>query len=161
MRDTMLTANEHNPSLPRNAEVFLLDLKEFEHYWPDINESLDASPEIWNKWFTKDAIFDRIMKETIQVWMVCEKDGPIHAMFMTQVLIADIGRILQVFWMRGRLPDGAVKCISLALDGFGSHHGCVRLAVVGRKGWERMLRNFGAEVEAVALSRPIRTVARN
>lgn len=157
----MRTSGASGQSSSPEAEIFLLDLKKVEHYWKDIEASLDAQPELWDKWFTKESLFERIQTEIIQVWTVCEKDGPIMAVFFTQILIADIGKILQVFWMRGTMPDGAVKCISLALDRFGQHHGCVRLAVIGRKGWERMLRNFGGVVDSISMSRPIEKMTRN
>lgn len=160
MLTSMEFGKDSDAPLP-TANIYLLDPKQVEHYWKDILESLDAAPDLWDKWFTRDSITERILSNFIQVWVVCEPAGPIRALFLTQVLCADIGDVLQVFWMRGALPAGAVKCISLALDRFGAHRGCVRLSVVGRKGWERVLKDFGAEVESIALSRPIEKMTRN
>lgn len=143
------------------AEVFLLDKSQCEHYWKDISASLDEEPELWNKWFTKAGILGKILDESMQAWVICEKDGPIQAIFLTQMLVSELGKVLQVFWLRGELPEGALKCISLTLDTFGSHHGCYRLYVVGRRGWERRLEGLGAEFESITLSRPIRNVTRN
>lgn len=143
------------------AEVFLLDKAQCEHYWSDISDSLDAEPELWNKWFTKAGILKRIREETMQAWVICEVGGPIRAVFLSQILISELGKVLQVFWIRGELPEGALKCISLTLDSFGTHHGCYRLYVNGRRGWERHLAGLGAEFESITLSRPIQPVTRN
>lgn len=144
-----------------DSEIFLLDEKQFEHYEKSIEAMLDEEPELWNKWFTKEGILERIRDKTIQPWVVTEVGGPIRAVFFTQILVGEIGKVLQVFWMKGSLPKGALKCISLALDRFGSHHGCFRLNVNGRRGWERALHELGAEFECITLSRPINSLARN
>jgi hypothetical protein len=143
------------------SEVFLLNRSQCEHYWTNINQVLDEEPELWNKWFTKEGILRRIQEESIHAWVVCEKDGPIKAMFFSQILVSELGKVLQVFWLKGELPEGALKCISLTLDRFGSYHGCYRLYVMGRRGWERRLAGLGAEFESVTLSRPILNVTRN
>lgn len=144
-----------------NAEVFMLDEARFEHYWPNITESLEAQPDLWNKWYTVESIRDRIMNNHMQAWVVCEKDGPIRAVFLTQILICEVGNILQLFWLRGNLPEGALKCISVALDRFGFHNGCCRLTLFGRRGWERRLAGLGAKFEGITLSRPIHQPTRN
>jgi hypothetical protein len=143
------------------SEVFLLDKSQCEHYWMEIEKALDDEPELWDKWFTKKGIKQRILEETMQAWVICEKDGPVTAVFLSQLLIGELGKVLHVFWLKGELPEGALKCISLTLDRFGSYHGCYRLYVNGRKGWERRLAGLGAEFESVSLSRPINSVTRN
>lgn len=143
------------------SEVFLLDHQQCEHYWGNITELLDDEPDLWDKWFTKEGILERIREQTIQAWVVTEKEGPIRACFLSQILVSDLGKVLQVFWLKGELPEGALKCISSALDLFGSHHECYRLYVMGRKGWERKLQGLGAQFESITLSRPIHNVTRN
>jgi hypothetical protein len=144
-----------------SSEVYLLNQQQCEEYWQTIDEMLDDEPELWNKWFSKEGILGRIRNQTIQAWVVNEKEGAIRACFLTQILVSELGKVLQVFWLKGELPDGALKCISLALDRFGTYHECYRLYVVGRKGWERRLQGLGAKLESITLSRPIEAITRN
>ena len=130
--------------VPHGLEIYLLNREQVEHYWPRIQAELEAQPELWNKWFTLEALDEMIINETVQVWVVSNKEEKITAIFMTQMICAPAGKVLQVFWMRGSLPDGALKRISLTLDHFGNHHGCFLLSVIGRRGWERKLRKIGA-----------------
>jgi hypothetical protein len=162
----MLTSLEHGRSSSRkgeskSAEVFLLSRGQIEHYWPQIEGELDAAPELWQSWFSKEGLFARMLDKMIQVWTVCEAEGPICAVFLTQILVTDTGKVLYVFWMRGHLLDGALKCISLSLDRFAAHYECSRITIMGRKGWERKLQGLGMTFEGVLLSRPVYPTARN
>src|SRR5262245_44143129 len=149
------------PRALSNSSVYLLNNEQLDHYWPRIEAELEAQPELWNKWFTIEALFEMAMAGNIQVWVVSNSEEKITAVFMSQILCVPAGKVLQVFWMRGTLPDGALKRISLTLDHFGNHHKCFLLSVVGRKGWERRLRDLGASLESVILSRPILYMTRN
>jgi hypothetical protein len=144
-----------------NSEVYLLDNAQCEEHWDKIEQALIEEPELWDKWFTKEGILARIRDTTLQAWVVCEKDEGVAAVFLTQILVSELGKVLNVFWLKGELPEGALKCISLALDTFGEYHGCYRLYVNGRKGWERKLKGLGANFESLALSRPIHRVRSN
>src|SRR5262245_50713612 len=84
--------------------VYLLNRQQVEHYWPQIESELTAEPELWNNWWTLEALFEGVMEETIQVWVV-NWDDCIRAVFMTQILCAPVGRILQIFWLRGKLTN--------------------------------------------------------
>jgi len=161
MEHIPITQGAPPPSPPLNEPaIYLLDRKQVEHYWPRIEAELEAEPELWNNWWTLEAIFEGVINEVIQVWVVSSKEK-IQAIFMSNIVCAPAGRILQVFWMRGHLPPGAVNQISLSLDHFGQHHNCFRLSVIGRRGWERILRHVGARFEGISLTRPLTHMARN
>lgn len=153
----MLTLMEcgRNSSPKMDTEVFVLNATQLEHYWPRIEAELDAEPDLWSNWFSKEGAFARLLGGTLQAWTVCETDGPIHALFFTQMSMGEEGTTLQVLWMRGELPEGALKSISLALDVYGYAHGCKRIAVLGRPGWARVLRDLGGKVDYVQVSRLI------
>lgn len=148
------------PAPKMGVEIYLLDRKQVEHYWPRIEAELEAEPDLWSGWWTLDAIMEGVMNEVIQTWVVSFEEK-IRSVFMTHILCAPAGRILQVFWIRGSLPDGALKRMLLALDHFGQHHNCLRISVVGRRGWERRLRDLGAVYDGTCLTRPIVKMARN
>ena len=155
-----ITHGAPSPSTALSPSIYLLNQEQVQHYWPRIEAELEAEPELWNGWWTTESLFDGSVTGVIQVWVVSHNEK-ITAVFMSHILVAPAGKILQVFWMRGRLPEGALGQISLALDHFGQFHGCFRLTVHGRKGWERLLRHLNARFEGISLTRPITRMARN
>ena len=160
----MLIAIEHGLPLTERTEasdVYKLDVGKVEYYWPHIERELDEEPELWEHWYTKAGIFERLFTEHMQAWVVCEKDGPIRALLFTQVLLKETGNVLQCWWARGFLSPGALSNISDAFDRFGAHHDCIKLSVVGRPGWTRALRGLGMKPESVTLSRPIYPTTRH
>ena len=159
--DLPITLGDVPAPKPTCSAIYLLDRKQVEHYWPRIEAELLAEPELWSNWWTLESLFEGIISDVLQVWVVSNSNEKLTAVFMTQILAAPAGKVLQVFWIRGKLPDGALNRISLTLDHFGRHHGCFQLCVTGRKGWERKLRNLGARTDSVCLVRPIHPMVRN
>ena len=159
--DLPITHGDVPAPKPTCSAIYLLDQKQVEHYWPRIEAELLAEPELWSNWWTLEALFAGMLNDTIQVWVISNPDEKLTAIFMTQILTAPAGRVLQVFWMRGKIPDGAINRISLTLDHFGKHHNCFRLCVAGRKGWERLLRPIGAQLDTIILTRPITDMRRH
>ena len=92
-----------------NSEVYLLDDSQCEDHWDKFTEALDEEPEIWNKWFTKEGILARVRNHTMQAWVVCEKDEGVAAIFLSQILVSELGKVLNLFWLKGELPDGALQ----------------------------------------------------
>jgi hypothetical protein len=122
------------------VEVFVLSQAKIDEVWPFLEMELDAEPDLWSAWFTKEGIFLHLTNDMMQLWTVCEKDGPIKGLFLTRMQTTEIEKVLHVFWMRAvGLPKGTFHRISLVLDVWGHAQGCTRIAVLGREGWKRAL----------------------
>ena len=158
MRTSLEAGRSSSPDvLEKSAQIYMLDDKQIEHYWPHIEISLDAAPELWSKWFTKETLLHRAYQGRLQVWVICnEKDGPINTVFFSQVMNTDVINFLHIFWMWGQGSLGALKCAALAVGRFARHTGCEEVLVTGRPGWVRIFKDaFGAEFRSVTVAFPV------
>lgn len=135
--------------------AYLLDEAQIRHYWPKLEECLDAEPELWAKALSKEDIFKRSLHGAIQMWAVCNQDT-IHIAFMTQVIESKVERILQVWWMFGRDLEASLPCLDMVLNDYMNTIEADKLEVVGRKGFEKMLKPWGFRYEYSLYSRPVR-----
>lgn len=140
----------------RSFEVSLMTPDVIDHYWPGVEELLDADPELWNKAYTKADILERIRDTRIQVWAVFN-GRVIRLIFFTQRYVSPNGvATLQIFWMFGNGVRDMLKLLDDVIDSFAAKLQCSRLEVTGRKGWERVLAPLGAEFQYSVWSRPVR-----
>lgn len=131
------------------------------YYWPEIERRLDEDPELWNKVYTKQNMFEKIHNGEIQVWVVFN-GRIIRLMFFTQRYVAPNGiAALQIFWMYGVGVDDILYLLDDVVDRFAATADCQRLEITGRPGWGRKLKPLGAEYQFSVFSRPVRTVKEN
>lgn len=135
----------------------MLNPEQIQYYWPKIQDALDAEPELWQHSFTKDSLLARSLAGKIQVWAV-SSDDLIHLCFMTQVYTMPANNFLQIFWMYGEGLKSTLPMIDVIMDKFAIANNCQMIEVVGRKGFERILKPFGAEFMCSTYSRPVRLV---
>lgn len=85
-------------------------------------------------------VFDRLQKDQMQLWAFINNDL-ITACCITQIENRASGRTCVLYYVAGK--DMAVW---LPLDKFlgewAKGHGCIALECLGRKGWERALKNW-------------------
>lgn len=145
----------------RSLRVSYLTPELFDHYWPELSKVLDLEPELWNKVFTKQNIYDRVHNQEIQVWVVFNGQV-IRLVFFTQRYVAPNGvATLQIFWMYGTGLKEVMYLLEDVVDRFAVALDCQRLEVTGRKGFERLLAPFKPEYQYTVFSRPVRTVREN
>jgi hypothetical protein len=125
-------------------------------YWPQISEALDATRELWEHCHSKDEILERCISENMQVWVVAHGDVNTIA-FITQIFTNRAGKFFEVFWMYGEGMVEALPLLDMALDDFAGKWGCSYIQIVGRKGFERLLRPRGFDFRAATYLRPVRT----
>lgn len=149
------------PLAAREAEIFVLNDRQVEHYWPYIEGLLDADPSLWDKLDTKEAIYEKISEGEYQVWTVCSgRNGAITTVFFTEILVSEVGRSLHLFWASGVGALHSPECVDGAVEVFARHHCCDVLLLTGRKGWERALKPLGWRFESVTLRKPVARVER-
>ena len=145
----------------QSLKVAYLTPEMFDHYWPELSQVLDQEPELWNKYYSKQNIWDRVHNKEIQVWVVFNGQL-IRLVFFTQRYVAPNGiATLQIFWMYGTGLKEAMYMLDGVVDKFASTLDCTRLEVTGRKGFERLLAPLGAEYQYSVFSRPVRSVREN
>lgn len=125
------------------------------HYWPQIENALDATKELWYSAHSKDEILERLISTHMQAWSVAHGDVLTIA-FLTQIVNTRTSRLFQVFWMYGEGMVEALPLLDLALDDFAAQFDCDTIEIVGRKGFDRLLKPRGFEFHSATYHRPVR-----
>lgn len=140
--------------------LFLLGSDEIARAWPRIEMALDVDPSLWNTAWTKDDLLAQVVAGHVQVWVV-ELDGFYTMILMTQIYTNFVSKTLQIFWAYGEDMFRALDLMSDVFDDFGATYGCTKLEIVGRKGFERVLRPFGFEPKFTSYERDIAVKRKN
>jgi hypothetical protein len=134
--------------------VRIMDVNEVTAFWPEIEEALDAQPELWNQYYTKPTLFDAIVHNHVHV-IGAAKSGVVVMIGMCAVTTWPAGKRLRVFFMYGEGLEEAGVLLDHACEHFARITGCRHIDVVGRRGFERFGKQFGYEFVCVHISRPV------
>lgn len=152
------TALGQSSQLERNTAISIerFGRDKIVHYWPQISDALDATKELWHAAYSKDEILERLISTNMQAWSIAHGDVLTIA-FLTQIVNTRTSRLFQVFWMYGEGMIEALPLLDLALDDFAAKFNCDTIEVVGRKGFDRLLKPRGFTFDAATYHRPVRT----
>lgn len=133
----------------------LLEGEHFLKHWPSIRQMMNLIPHTWPD-ITQDSVEHRALGGQLQVWGVGGEDA-INMVLFSQITVYSSGRVLEIFWGAGtgniHLMAGDV--VDYTLDEFAKIQECHRIDIVGREGWERILKPRGFKRTAIVLSRPV------
>lgn len=145
----------------KQASIYLLgNIGEIIHYWPELEQALEQTRELWQDVFTKDSILARALAGKIQIWVV-SRNEKIDLVFMTQAYQTDVAKVLQVFWAFGEGLQEVLELVGLVLDKFAAEIKATKIEAVGRPAFVRLLRRLGADFQYVTCGRDVRPVTRN
>lgn len=88
---------------------------------------------------TVDTLTKRIASGQYQVWIL----NDIEALFLTTIYEQQNGRLVcSLSWAAG---DNAIRpdVVLPAIEAYARDHDCYAVEIMGRKGWERVVRNYG------------------
>lgn len=120
-------------------------------YWPHITREMDRIPQVWDTWWTKEALLQQILCGGMQLWGV----GPpnqLRLIAITQVNTYPANRILQIVLVLGNSLHESAPVLAATLQKFAHLQGCLIGEVVGRPGWEKFLAPHGFRKTAVVLT---------
>lgn len=126
-------------------------------FWDDVAKLLRETKE-FDYYYTEEFVLEEIQSQRIQLWGFGKVDEEKPRLFLlTRVQVFPKAKCLQVFWCGGEGIDDYLETINFFMDGFASMMGATRIEVAGRLGWARKLKAPDVEMEAVVLSRPVRS----
>ena len=131
----------------------LANASSIEKYWPDIAAMMRKVPHTLEG-YTPESLFQMAMDSRVQLWLV-GKDQITLAM-ITQVASFPTGTVLEVFWGAGVKSLDSEYVVDATLDSFARACSCVRINVIGRPGWEPLMKAHGFKKQAVVFSRDVR-----
>lgn len=113
----------------------------FELYWPHISQELDRVPHIWQRYFTKEYLYQAPLAGQFDVWGV-GPDSQIRLIVYTRILDCPASRILQLTLALGNDVEACLPSLTATLEKLANDAGCQYCEIVGRLGWERLLPGF-------------------
>ena len=101
-----------------------------------------------------DSIYRDILTHKLQLWLVLINKTPV-ASFTSSIEEYEEGKEVVCEYLGGdRMQEWAATAVAV-LEQFGKANGCYALATVGRKGTERLYKQWGFELESVRMQRKI------
>lgn len=137
----------------KEMEAHLLDADTIKMYWPQIVGMLERVPHTWSV-YTLESLYCRALNGDMQIWVV-GRDSIVMVVF-TQVATYPAKRLLEIVWAGGNkvIPD-SLPILDATLERFAELQKCDEMLVLGRSGWERVLKSIGFRRHSVVLSRPV------
>lgn len=134
------------------VDVMLLPTEHVLLYWPQIRPMLEATIAEY-PYDTVDSLFQQAMEGRIQVWLVANPE--VSLVLFSSIETYVTGCVFRIGWAFGKLDRSIGPAVDAAMDNFAAMHGCKRIDVVGREGWEKILRPWKFKRISVTLSRPV------
>lgn len=111
----------------------------------ELEKRLAKALDIGGNTHTPVDLADAVREGRMQAW----QNG--QSVVITEVLGFPQRKILNVFLAVGTLED--VMPIQPQLEAFGREHGCFCIKMQGRKGWSKVLPNYGWQQSSVTFER--------
>lgn len=146
--------------VPRGYSVRQLPISEVDIHWDAMLIELRKIRHAWGVWWTEEALYEMVMRDGIQVWVVGD-EGSFHLVVFTQVLHYPANRIFHTMLMFGNGFLRAFPSLQATFEDYADKAGCTMAETVGRKGWERVLRPLGFEPTQVVLHKKLEKVRRH
>lgn len=138
----------------RGLEICMLTEPSIERYWHSIEAMMRQVPKSLGDW-TPESLYRRALSGGVQVWSVGDNQR-ILMVLLTQIAIFPQRRVLEIFWAAGQgLFVDAQELIDATMDLFAKKENCSRIDVIGRDGWDRVLKERGFKRSAIIWSRSV------
>lgn len=112
------------------------------HAWPAVERVLQEDVEGWSVLGDLEAIKRGLFSSALQLWVLLDDDRVVRLMVMTQLVFYPDFQALRVVWAKGRDAKEAVMSYE-DLETAARNMGCARMEVIGRGGWQRLLKPLG------------------
>ena len=115
---------------------------EFDKWWPNICEQMDTITHVWERWWTKQSLYDAVVSGWSQCWGAVHEDT-LEIIVFTSVVCYPAGRSLVTNLAFGNNIDDHIATIDATLEDFARTAECEWQEVRGRPGWKPRLKSLG------------------
>lgn len=126
----------------------------FMHFWPHIWKELSLIPHIWDRWWTKESIYDLTVSGRFQCWGVGSAHT-IHAVAFTEIAVYPASTVFRIFMAFGEGFEEYIPILEASYEKFAVDAGCTHAEVVGRSGWKKPMKELGFEQVNIVLSKSL------
>ena len=137
--------------MPLSDEVRIYGVMSYDvdTIWPEVTPFLERAIETACGRFSLESTKKAIEAQREQLWVGYDSDG-LCVCFVTTIIDYPCKRSLLIKFLGGRRYEAWIEFIDL-LRGFAREHKCSLMEIYGRPGWEKILKRFRYEKEAVSL----------
>lgn len=118
--------------------------------WPMVRPWIESAAE-GNNWNADNVLADLLSSEQ-QLWLVCIHDLPAACVTSRIDVHRDGTRVLFIPTLAGAGMDAWLGPVVDLMKQFARHHECTELRCSGRRGWARVLNQYGARESSVTVS---------
>lgn len=133
-------------------ELNFIDRAELPNIWSVVRNDILKAVDYSRGRYNEKAIVDGLITGAMQLWVLF--DDEIKMSMITQIMTYPTGlKVCEVTLLGGLDSKEWVNFVVGELDKWAVSLGCHSLQIIGRPGWEKVLKNWGKI--AVMLERPL------
>jgi hypothetical protein len=121
----------------------------------DIDEHIKKAIEHSNGEFDAISIYEQVSQGLMSAWIVSDEEYNIMAVLITELVTYPLRSMVRIVLCGGEKLDKWLDTFLNKMDEYARNLGASGIEVVGRKGWERMLKNYGYEYTYTALFKEV------
>lgn len=134
-------------------ELNFIEMADLSNVWPVVRDEVLKAVEYSNGRYSEKTIIDGLLTGMMQLW-VLSNNGSGDASLITQVVNYPTGlKVCDVILLGGIESKSWAEFITSQLSKWAESLGCHSLQIIGRPGWEKVLKNWGKT--AVMLEKPL------
>lgn len=138
-------------------QFIAVPVEHVQRIWHMVEDMLQMAVDQSGERYTTDWLLDDILHSNKLLWLLVDDDNDDKIVLALTTSIENYPnrRVIRVSFAGG---EHLIKHIELARDEvkkFGKDAGCTKIEVLGRKGWERALKDLGFKLSYVCVEEDI------
>lgn len=123
-------------------ELLFVDQAALSDVWPIARDNINKALEYSSGRYNEKTVVDGLVSGAMQLWIAVE-DGNIHMSLITQIMTYPTGlKVCEIFVLGGLDRNKWLEPGTKVITKYAKELGCSRLQMIGRKGWERVLKDW-------------------
>lgn len=130
------------------------DNEMFDVIWQVVEHKVDIALKKGGSLISAKDVYKMLKNKDAQLWIVKENET-IKVAYITSIKILPDCYVLEIVALFGNNIKKYLDFIEENIVKFAKEHGCQYIEIVGRKGWERMLRNKGYKTVSLIIRKEV------
>lgn len=110
-------------------------------YWLVVEKFVASALKYSNGRYRLVDVFAALIKQDMQLWVAGNEDGSVKVCAITEVIDYPSMRVANFFLVAGEEREGWLHHLE-SVEEWAREKGCVKLELRGRKGWEKVLKDW-------------------
>lgn len=124
--------------------VSAVPYEQLNEVYPHVYRYVEKATEVDGGRYDAANVFRLLAEREIGLWIVVdEEDDEIVAAMTTRITDYPNGRGMSIDWIGGKRMEEWLPAFSETMDAFARENGCSFIEGIGRKGWIKVLKEYG------------------